>query len=392
MIPLDTGSRRVRRAFRRHGTLLVFVLLVGTSLVVFRAVLLPFLLALFLSYLLAPLIGRLQGVSIRGRSPARWGAVVILYLILLGVASLLAFTVVPALFAEVAKLAETLPILVQAAKERWLPEASHFLDQLLARTFGSPNVSPSFNLEEEVRQSLTVWIESASAHAGDALLWGRTLLQGILHGLTATVLTLMITAFLLVDAPLLLGYVRSLVSAESQPGWDELVGAIDKGLAGVIRGQLIICVINGLLTWIGLMIFSVPFSLVLALLAGVCSLIPIFGTIVSSVPVVLMGLTVSPLTGLLILVWILLIHALEANLLNPKILGSQAHIHPVVVVFSLLAGEHAFGLLGALLAVPVVSVVQTLFLHFQKVMTRELGPPTAEVPALSRPSSSRVER
>ena len=61
------------------------------------------------------------------------------------------------------------------------------------------------------------------------------------------------------------------------------------------------------------------------------------------------------------LVWILGIHALEANLLNPKIIGSSAHIHPVIVIFALLAGESAYGLVGALLAVPTASILLTLF-------------------------------
>jgi predicted PurR-regulated permease PerM len=61
-----------------------------------------------------------------------------------------------------------------------------------------------------------------------------------------------------------------------------------------------------------------------------------------------------------------LIHLCEANFFNPKILGSAAKIHPVLVIFSLLAGEQSFGLVGALFAVPVASIVQTLFLFFRK--------------------------
>jgi predicted PurR-regulated permease PerM len=146
---------------------------------------------------------------------------------------------------------------------------------------------------------------------------------------------------------------------------------MDQGLAGVLRGQLVICLVNGALTWVGLVLFDIKYSLLLAVFAAVLSLIPIFGTIVSSIPIVLIAL-VSDASGfslgpaLAMLAWIAGIHLLEANVLNPKIIGDSAHMHPVVVVFALLAGEHTFGLVGALLAVPVASMVQTAFLFARR--------------------------
>jgi predicted PurR-regulated permease PerM len=72
-----------------------------------------------------------------------------------------------------------------------------------------------------------------------------------------------------------------------------------------------------------------------------------------------------------VLAWIVGIHQLEANLLNPKIMGDSAKIHPVLVIFSLLVGEHFFQIVGALLAVPTMSVVQSIFLHFLEVVNRD---------------------
>ena len=72
------------------------------------------------------------------------------------------------------------------------------------------------------------------------------------------------------------------------------------------------------------------------------------------------------------LVWIIGIHQLEANLFNPKIMGDQAKIHPVLVVFSLLVGEHFFHTTGALLAVPCMSIAQSVFIHIrQKVQAQD---------------------
>jgi len=101
------------------------------------------------------------------------------------------------------------------------------------------------------------------------------------------------------------------------------------------------------------------------------SLIPIFGTILSSAPILVIalvsgesGIEIGPAFG--ILLWIIGIHLLEANVLNPKIIGDSAEIHPVIVVFALIAGEHVFGLVGALLAIPVTSIVQTMYLQVRR--------------------------
>ena len=128
----------------------------------------------------------------------------------------------------------------------------------------------------------------------------------------------------------------------------------------MVRGQILICVVNGILSFIGFLIFIPKYAFVMAMLAGVMSLIPIFGTIISTIPVVLVGLTVSFGTALALLAWILGIHFIEGNFLNPKIIGTAAKINPVIVIFVLVAAENQFGIPGALLAVPVTSIVLTL--------------------------------
>src|SRR5262249_43610524 len=118
------------------------------------------------------------------------------------------------------------------------------------------------------------------------------------------------------------------------------------------------------------------YPLLLAAIAATMSLIPIFGSILSSIPIVAVALISSGhfdlKMGLLVLGWIILIHLFEANLFNPKIMGNAAKIHPVLVVFALIAGEHSYGLVGALFAVPVASIIQTIFVYYR----RRPKPPT----------------
>jgi len=169
------------------------------------------------------------------------------------------------------------------------------------------------------------------------------------------------------------------VPPQYQVDYDHIIRGVDQGLSGVIRGQLIICLINGCFTYIGLLLFKVKYPLLLAGLASAMSLIPIFGSVLSSVPIVAIALVASGhfdvFRGLKVLVWIILIHQVEANILNPKIMGNAAKIHPVLVVFSLIAGEHSYGLVGALFAVPVASIIQTMFKYFRRRRPRpEIAP------------------
>ena len=189
----------------------------------------------------------------------------------------------------------------------------------------------------------------------------RALVTGVFTGVFTLFFMLMVAAFMSIDSAGIRAYFRSLIPPEWTADAAALVRRIDRSLAGVVRGQVTICLVNGTLTFVGLVLFGVKFAFLLATIATLFSLIPIFGTILSSVPIVVMGLAQSWRAGLGMLVWIIGIHALEAYFLNPKIMGSAARIHPVVVAFALIAGERTYGLLGALFAVPVAAVVVACF-------------------------------
>ena len=91
----------------------------------------------------------------------------------------------------------------------------------------------------------------------------------------------------------IVAFFRSLVSRRAQPAFDALLARVDRGLSGVVRGQLLICAVNGVLTAIGLFVLGVKYWPTLSLMAGVMSLVPIFGSILSSIPIVAIALTQS---------------------------------------------------------------------------------------------------
>ncbi|HEX4461903.1 MAG TPA: AI-2E family transporter, partial [Polyangia bacterium] len=240
---------------------------------------------------------------------------------------------------------------------------------------------------DERKTRLTEMLTQA-ARAGEnelrgVIAMGQHVVGVVVKGLAWFILTFMVAAYLLIDVERVMGFLRSLVPSYHRRALDEILREIDRGLSGVIRGQLIICVVNATLTTVGLLLFRVKYALLLGLLAGLMSFIPVFGSILSSVPIVAVSLTSGPTgfslsTGLGMLGWIVGIHLLEANLLNPKIIGTAAKMHPVVVVFALMVGEETGGLIGALLAVPVASMVQAIFVYLRLRQQAEAAQPESQ--------------
>ena len=236
------------------------------------------------------------------------------------------------------------------------------------------------------------------AYVGEGVSIIQAIVSSTISLFVSFVLTFMVAGFLLVDIDRVLNFVRSLLPGRFHRDFHVVVERLDRGLSGVIRGQLLICLINGVLSGIGFWLLGLKFWLVLAIIAAIGSLIPIFGTVLSSIPAVMLGLTVNFLTGVLVLAWILVIHFIEANFMNPKIIGTAARIHPVLVILALVVGEAAAGLAGALLAVPTFSVVQTVFLYVRNKAATEPskkkaapGAAAVGVPPTPAPASALVK-
>ena len=426
----------------RGRTLVILILLATMlGIVLFlNKILFPFLLASFLAYVLAPVIENLHQRKIRSHSISRGLAVLLVYFVILIVLIGGGSYVVPNVSAEMGHMIQELPKAVTKVSKEWGPVFDEKIRDITS-LFPEPEImEPLPVIENNEPQSKTTVTQkengellkildgytyeirgldsdrievvphrkigresgieeneqvpldintqiSILAEEGMNRLkadmvrflgFGRQLITKVVGSVFTLFLTFMVAAFILVDTERILSFWRSLVPKKYHLRYNDLLKSLDRGLNGVVRGQLMICLINGILTFIGLLMIGVPFAFTLGLVAMVFSLIPIFGTILSSIPIVIMGLTISLSTGLLALAWILLIHFIEGNFLNPKIMGTSAQIHPAIIVFVLVTGEHMAGIAGALLAVPVYSILQTFF-FFLKTMVDELEKDAASV-------------
>ena len=236
-----------------------------------------------------------------------------------------------------------------------------------------PESTEDLDLAGTLGDALRSVTEHTQQHAATVLQTLRSVAAAVVRGVFVTSIMVMLSAYLVTSAPAILRFFRSLVEPRRRESFDALLRRVDRGLAGVVRGQLLIALINGALSGLGFWWLDLPYWPILTLIATLLSIIPIFGALLSSVPAVLLSFQVGWWTAVWVVVWIVLIHQIEANVLNPKIMGDAAEVHPVLVILALLAGEHLFGVAGALLAVPVLSITQSLFLHYRDVA---LGGPT----------------
>lgn len=412
----------VRRFIKRWGFPLFILLIVIWG----RKVLLPFVFAALIAYILAPVVRWMSERKDGTRRMPRGLAIVVCYLIFIGLVVGFLFLLVPRLSRDVTRLGKEVPGLIKKADKEWTPELARWLEQQVPSLAGvktapsepkvlpdvplpprtaltltplpdgrfavelsehgldiKPNPDGGFhvhanekppdpqNLEDKLREFVQKGVAGLQSKLDEAVRLGQSLLVGFIRGIFLFFFTLMIGAFILIDMEKVHSFLRSLFPQNVRDDYDVIIAGIDRGLSGVIRGQLLICLINGILTYIGLLIFGVKYSLILGVVAALLTLIPIFGSILSSVPIVIVALAsgesgVDVIRGLAIGLWIIGIHFIEANVLNPKIIGTAAKIHPVFIIFSLFLGEHSYGLVGALLAVPVLSAIQVVFVYLYR--------------------------
>jgi predicted PurR-regulated permease PerM len=423
------GAESPARVFLRRWGFPLFVVLIAF---LGRNVLLPFVFAFLIAYILAPLVRRMSERKDGTRRMPRGLAIIICYLVFLAAVVGFMFLLVPRLSRDVARLGGEAPALYKRVNEEWTPQIARWLEQRFPSLAGvrtphedqavvsdvplppgtafmmtplpdgrmamqlapngidirplpegayhiTVNESPPepATLEDKLRTFVKKGMIGLQSKINDLLRLGQQFVTAFIRGIFLFFFTLMIGAFILIDMEKVHSFLRSLFPPNVRDDYDVIIDGVDRGLSGVIRGQLIICLINGVLTYIGMLIFDIKYSLILAVVAALLTLIPIFGSILSSIPIVLVALVsgdagVDVIRGLAIGLWILGIHFIEANLLNPKIIGTSAKIHPVLVIFSLFLGEHSYGLVGALLAVPLLSAIQVVFMYlYRKTWQKE---------------------
>jgi predicted PurR-regulated permease PerM len=145
--------------------------------------------------------------------------------------------------------------------------------------------------------------------------------------------------YLLRDWEIIRRSALSLIPINSHAEALSLFGRLHRLGSGFIRGQLIVSGFVALLITFGLATLGVKYALLIGLLGGIFDIIPYFGPLIGGAPAVLLGLTRSPATAVWAALWIFLVHQIEGTILQPRIMGEHVGLHPLTVIFAILAGS-----------------------------------------------------
>jgi predicted PurR-regulated permease PerM len=309
-----------------------------------RAILLPFVAGMAIAYFLDPACDRLEKWMSR-----TWATslVTVLFALLILLALLL---IAPMLIDQLTQFITSLPDLFNRAHAKLLPYYAS-----LQQRFDLPN--------------LTDLADMARARMGTGLNWvGRTLLnvaQGsmaIANLLSLIFITPVVTFYLLRDWDRIVAKIDVLLPRQHAAVIRAQGRAIDVTLAGFARGQATVCLVLATYYATALMIVGLPFGLVVGMVAGFLTFIPYLGVIGGFVVAMAIALVnFDGWSGIIAVAAIFGVgQVLEGNVLTPKLVGDRVGLHPVWVIFALLAGGTLFGFLGLLLAVPVAAGIGVL--------------------------------
>lgn len=305
-----------------------------------RGLFFSFILAVLISYLVNPLVG---AISKRGasRSAAILWSFLALFLVLAG---LLTYGF-PLLIKQLNSLVDAIPVYTLQAKELTLAIQERYAD--LGLSDGLKQV-----FDERIH-----WLEN--------LLLGqvRNILAAIL-GMVGSILKILLAPvlsfYILRDLELIKKKSLSLLPVNWREETVKLFQQIDRVLGSFIKGYLLVAAIVGGMTTVVMALLGVEFALMLGLFAGLTELIPYFGPIIGAVPAVALALLKTRWLAVKVGIAFIIIHQLESTIISPKILGDRVGLHPLAVIFSLLAGGELYGLAGMLLAVPVAAVLRVI--------------------------------
>jgi len=251
----------------------------------------------------------------------------------------LAYFLAPALWEQAAQLYENLP--------HQMVGLTAWYNQLLTMTGQTPD---ALSLEwTDFRDPLLKMIKQT-----------LNLTAGLVGLLLSGILILFLTAYFVIEADGIWNNLLLWIPKRHRERAKSLITPLGQCMGGYVRGQILVSICVGLFLGTGLTILGVHYSLVLGALAGVLNLMPFVGSMLTAAFAVVVAFNQSPMLGLMTIGLFVLEQWVESNIIVPQLLGKCVDVHPVIILFAILIGATLMGVMGALVAVPVVAA--SLFL------------------------------
>ncbi len=314
----------------------VAILILWAAGYVARTILL-LVIATLLAYALSPLVTLLERVV------PRFLAILLVYLIVLGGIGTLLYFIVRTTVDQIVSLSNYLGVALTPGQNGH-PSA-------LEQTLTSLGIS-----QDQITAARSQIVNQAEGLAGNIV----PVLTGVVGAALDIILVAVMSVYLLIDGKRVVNGLRQNMPRRQRGRIRFLLDTLQRVVGGYIRGQLALCGLIGVLVGAGMEILGVPYALLLGVLAFVLEFIPVLGTLVSGLICVLLALTKGWLLAIIVLVYFVVVHVIEGDVVGPRIVGKAIGLHPVVSLAALIAGGELFGIWGALFASPVAGVLQAL--------------------------------
>ncbi len=313
-----------------------------------KIVLVPFLTAYFIAYLLHPLIEKLHQ-----KGMPRTLAILLIYILFFGGVGYGIYKGIPVAISQMREMNENLPQFIKMY-ENWTDGIQsgtknfpHFINEKIKQAF--------IGMEAKLESMLNRIVSTA---------------RGLLDSLLIIVLIPFIVFYILKDYGEFYHIFWKLVPKKWRSEGQRVAADIDKSLGSYIRGQLLICAILAGLASLVLWAIGMKYPLLLGIVIGITDIIPYFGPILGTIPTLIVATTISTNMVIKTGVALAILQFVESNILSPYIVGKSLHMHPVVIMFALLIGGEIGGIAGLILAVPVLAILRVVIMHTRTLLAK----------------------
>jgi predicted PurR-regulated permease PerM len=347
-----------------RAILFTFAVLIGLWLLgQLTSVVVRVVLAIILAAGMKPLVDRLTHRSLRrkGRwTPPRGLVVLVVYLLTIFLVATAGGLILQVVVVEIQNLVNGVPV--------YAPRLVDYLNDLVDLVPGGREMLAGFDLPAQL-SALVSRIFSALSQALVVFQYALGLVSGLLDVLMILLLALYITT----DGPMIGRYLRAFLPPDRHEQAGRITSRIFVRLGGWVSGQILLCLIIGVMSWVGLTIIGVPYAVVLALVAGIMEAVPNVGPIIAAVPAVMVAAIYSPWKALFVVLLYLLIQQLENYIIVPRVMSRAVELHPLAVLLALMIGAELMGVLGAVLSVPVAAAISVIV---EEIRAEQITPST----------------
>ncbi len=304
----------------------------------------PVFIGLVLAWLFDPLVTFLTKKKI-----PRVVSCILVYLVFFGLLALLLFVMTPSFVNQIKEFVKTIPSI--------LVDAKNFISNIV-NSFSSNHGLDLTSVKTQIFAYLEMFSNNLTTSLPNMLI---SFFKSLFSGGMFIVLGIMIGFYMLYDFDKVNGAIIKFMPRSWRKNAKELGTRINHSLREYVMGVLSVMFLVFISQSICLTIIGLKAPLVFALFCALTDIIPYFGPYIGAIPAVIVGFTISPLTGIFCIVAIVIVQLLENNFYQPLIMGHAMKLHPVTIMLGLLIFQHFFGIIGMIVATPVIATLKVIF-------------------------------